>query len=74
MKLKRFMATALMMSVALSMAACGKEDRDAQSDQELLSAESLMEAEKMPDKLPDGMEWYEYKEKNGILVMLPLLP
>ena len=67
MKLKRFMATALMMSVALSMAACGKEDRDAQSDQELLSAESLMEAEKMPDKLPDGMEWYEYKEKNGIL-------
>ena len=71
MKIKKYLATVLVLAVGLSIfgTACSndKEDPEAtNSPQEALEAERLIEASEMPEELPEGVEWYEYTEHSEV--------
>lgn len=68
MKIKKYLATVLVLAVGLSVfgTACSndKEDPEAtNSPQEALEADRLIEASEMPEELPEGVEWFDYTER-----------
>ena len=70
MNYKRFCAMTLAMSVGFTVlgTACSKSDDSAESTSpmEELSADKLIEAEEMPEELPEGVTWFNYIDHQNI--------
>ena len=62
--IKKIGAAVLAASLSFSFLACGCTGKAGKSNIE--DESGLVLSGKMPDKLPDGLSWYDFKEDTGI--------